>query len=196
MKRVHRKITELIRGMEHHFYEERMRKLGKGRLWGGPNWGLPVPKGTLQEWWRETGVTWQGGFKLKDSRFSWDIRRKFITKRMVRHWQRLPREIVSASLTKFRAGWRGSEQPGLVKSVPVHVRGVGMIFKVPSNPSQSVSVVLWSSLHKWTAMTGLPTLQKISAVIKGTWMSVCIDAYIFNKTCIEYCLFISILEGW
>jgi len=114
-----RRVTKMIRGIEHLSYEERPRELWlfsleKRRLQGHLRAAFQHLKGAYQKAGEGlfTGAwsdrTRGNGFKLKEGRFRLDIRKEFFYGEGV----------------QGQVGW-GFEQPDLVEGVPAHGRGVG-----------------------------------------------------------------------
>jgi len=96
----------MIKGLEHLSYEERLFSLEKRRLIAAFQYLKGAYKNDRNKVFSRACCNRTRGnhFKLREGKFRLDIRRKFFTMRVVKHWTRLPREVVDApSLEKFKA---------------------------------------------------------------------------------------------
>ncbi|KAK4829374.1 hypothetical protein QYF61_003497 [Mycteria americana] len=86
---VQRRATKLVKGLEQKSDEERLRELGE------------VGVGLFSQ--VTSDRTRGSGLKLRQGRFRLDIRKFFFTERVIKHWNRLPREVVELpSLEVFK----------------------------------------------------------------------------------------------
>jgi len=110
----------MIRWMERLSYEERLRELGlfslEKRKFRGD---LIAVFQYLKRAYKKDGDrlfskvccsrTRGNDFRVKDGRFRLDIRKKSFTRRVVKHWNTLPREVVDAlSLETYKVHFDGA----------------------------------------------------------------------------------------
>ena len=112
---VQKRATKMIQGLENPSYEGKLRELGlfsleKRRLQGDLIAAFRYLKGAYRKDGENIFIrachdrTKSNVFKLREGRFRLDTWTKFFTMRLVKHWNRLSREVMEApSLETYKA---------------------------------------------------------------------------------------------
>jgi len=106
---------------------------------------MMVPKSSVQDTYRKDGenifsraccdITRRNGFKLREGKFRLDTRKKYFTMRVVKHWNKFPREAVEVpSPEPFKARLDGALSK-LKWKMFLLTAGARWPLKVPSSPS-------------------------------------------------------------
>jgi len=109
----------MIQGLECFSCEDRLRESGlfslqKRRLWGDLIAAFQYIKGAYKKDGNKLfgkaccDKTRGNGFKLKEDRFTLEIRKRFFTMWVVKCWIRLPREVGFHPWSQSRSGWMGA----------------------------------------------------------------------------------------
>jgi len=135
----------MVKGLEGKIWKDWLRSLGvpsmEQRSWGEPSWLLQLLTGSSSD----SNRSWQNGMELCQGRFGLGFRERSFTARVVGHWDRLTRAVVTApSWRSSRSVWTAGSERWL--NFPVVLCGARSWTRwplwVPS--SSGCSVILWS----------------------------------------------------